>query len=145
MGVNIHDVRVMPITASAVSRRDIDSWPIAGSALGVRVVHCLASAKVQTVGELREWTAKQLVALDHFGVTSRNEVRWFFNWTKKLETNTGTLPSFRAFLREFLNRQEVHVLEQRYGLTDPLFRPQMKRRTLKEIASIARPTLERVT
>jgi hypothetical protein len=37
-------------------------------------------------------------------------------------------------LREFLNSQEVFVIEQHYGLTDPLFRPHMKRRTLQEIA-----------
>ena len=39
-------------------------------------------------------------------------------------------------LEEFLNRQEVFVVEQRFGLTDPLFRPQMRRRTLQEIADM---------
>src|SRR5206468_5818905 len=45
--------------------------------------------------------------------------------------------------REFLNRQELHVIEQRYGLNDPLFRPQMKRRTLAEIAGEMRGGLTR--
>ena len=35
------------------------------------------------------------------------------------------------------------MLEQRYGLTDPLFRPQMKRRTLAQIASEMRGRLTR--
>ena len=48
-------------------------------------------------------------------------------------------------MREFLNSQEVFVIEQRFGLTDPLFRPQMKRRTLQEIARMRiRVTRERV-
>ena len=51
--------------------------------------------------------------------------------------------SLRAFLREFLSRQELQVLEQRYGLVDPLFRPQMKRRTLAEIAGEMRSGLTR--
>ena len=123
------------LVPTKISRREIDAWPINAAGLRARVVHCLEEANVRTVRELREWTDKRLLTLDHFGVTSRDNVRWFFKWTKKLEANDCSLPSFRAFLREFLNRQEVHVLEQRFGLTDPLFRPHMKRRTLSEIAA----------
>ena len=77
---------------------------------------------------------KQLLGLANFGATSLNNVHWFFGWTRRLETGNGQVANFRALLREFLNTQEVFVIEQRYGLTDPLFRPQMKRRTLQEIA-----------
>jgi hypothetical protein len=38
-------------------------------------------------------------------------------------------------LGEFLSGAEQFVVEQRYGLDDPLFRPTMKRRTLAEIAA----------
>ncbi len=132
-----------PPLPTKISRREIDAWPIKTAGLSARVVHCLAQANLQTVGELREWTDKRLLTLVHFGVTSRDNVRWFFKWAGKLEANDCSLPSFRAFLREFLNRQEVHVLEQRFGLTDPLFRPHMKRRTLSEIAAEMRGGLTR--
>lgn len=79
----------------------------------------------------------------HFGVTSRDNVRWFFNWTRQLESGNGELPGLKSFLREFLSRHELHVLEQRYGLTDRLFRPQLKRRTLAEIAHEMRGGLTR--
>ena len=106
-------------------------------------MHCLEREKVRTVGELREWTDRELMALQHFGAMSRDNVRWFFDWARKIEAGKGRAANFRAFLREFLNRQELRVLEQRYGLTDPLFRPQMKRRTLAEIAADMRGGLTR--
>jgi hypothetical protein len=132
-----------PITTSRLTRHDIDAWPIGDSGLSARVVHCLAREKVRTIGDLRDWSDKQLLALEHFGVTSCKNVRWFFNWTEKIEDGDDHIADFRSFLREFLNRQEIHVLEQRYGLTDPLFRPQMKRRTLAEIAVEMRGGLTR--
>src|SRR4029077_12380708 len=81
----------------------------------------------------------------NFGATSLENVHWFFSWTRRLEAGNGQVPTFRALLREFLNSQEVFVIEQRYGLTDPLFRPHMKRRTLQDIARMRiRVTRERV-
>jgi hypothetical protein len=124
-----------PITTPRLTRRNIDSWPVAGSGLSARVVNCLEREGVKTIGQLRGWREKDLLALEHFGVISSENIRWFFNWTRRLEAGNGQLANFRTCLREFLNRQEVHVLEQRYGLTDSQFRPQMKRRTLAEIAN----------
>jgi hypothetical protein len=108
-------------------------------------VHCLDHAGVKTIGELRNWTDERLLALRSFGTSSLRNVHWFLNWTKRLENNDVTLPNFRVLLREFLNRQEMFVIELRYGLADPLFRPQMKRRTLQEIADMrGQVTRERV-
>jgi|SRR5579862_5308955 len=116
------------------TRQAIDDWPVAGSGLSARVVHCLDQMGVKTIGQLRGWNDQQLLNLANFGATSLENVRWFFSWTRRLEAGNGQIPNFRAHLREFLNSQEVFVIEQRYGLTDPLFRPHMKRRTLQEIA-----------
>jgi hypothetical protein len=118
------------------SRSQIDQWPVAGSGLGARVIHCLEHAGVRTVGELRDWNDKRLLCLRNFGTSSLKNVRWFLRWTERLQENDGALPNFRALLREFLDRDEIFVLEERYGLTDPLFRPRMKRRTLQEIANL---------
>ena len=118
------------------SRAQIDQWSVVDSGLSARVVHCLQTVGVRTIGELREWDDTRLLWLRNFGITSCKNVRWFFNWTRRLEAGNGALLHVRALLREFLNRQEVFVIEQRYGLTDPLFRPQMRRRTLQEIAAM---------
>jgi hypothetical protein len=128
-----------------LTRQEIDDWPIAKSGLSARVVHCLEQAVVKNIGQLRSWNDQQLLNLANFGSTSLENVRWFFNWTRRLEAGNGQVPNFRALLREFLNAQEVFVVEQRYGLTDPLFRPHMRRRTLQEIARMhIRVTRERV-
>jgi hypothetical protein len=117
-----------------ITRQMIDNWPVARSGLSARVVHCLDGAGVKNIGQLCGWRDEQLLNLTNFGATSLEDIHWFFNWTRRLEAGNGQVANFRAFLREFLNTQEVFVIEQRYGLTDPLFRPQMKRRTLQEIA-----------
>jgi hypothetical protein len=128
-----------------LTRPAIDAWPVSESGLSARVVHCLDQAGVATIGQLRDWNDKQLLNLTNFGSTSLDNIRWFFGWTRRLEAGNGHIASFRAMLREFLNRQEIFVLEHRYGLMDPLFRPHMKRRTLQEIAQMhIRVTRERV-
>jgi hypothetical protein len=133
------------IEKRARTREEIDQWQVEDSGFSARVLHCLEKAGVHTVGELREWNDKKLLSLRSFGSISLRNVHWFFNWTNRLENNTGELPNFRALLREFLNRQEVFVTEQRFGLTDPLFRPQMRRRTLQAIAEMrGKITRERV-
>src|SRR5260221_9975709 len=118
------------------SRKEIDQWEVARSGLNARVMHCMDKAGVTTVGELRKWKEPQLMALRNFGVGSYKNVRWFFNWTKQLEAGTASLSHFKAVLREFLSRQQIFVIEHRYGLIDPLFRPQMRRKTLQEIANM---------
>jgi hypothetical protein len=127
------------------SRAQIDEWPIISSGLNARVVNCLERAGVETIGDLRAWSDRRLLGLDHFGEVSAKNVHWFFNWAKRLETgNNGVLP-MPALLHELLDPSESHVLEERYGLNDPLFRPLMRRRTLREIAAGMRGlTRERV-
>ena len=127
-----------------LARQTIDDWSVAESGLSARVVHCLQQADVRTIGQLRGWSDKQLLKLTNFGPTSLDDVHWFFGWTRHLEAGDGHLADYRALLREFLNEQEVVVIEERYGLTDPLFRPHMKRPTLQEIAEVRRITRERV-
>ncbi len=127
------------------TRQEIDGWAIPKSGLSARVVHCLGQVGVKTIGELRGWSDQQLLNLTNFGATSLENVRWFFNWSRRLEAGNAELANARVWLREFLNTQEIFVIEQRYGLADPLFRPQMKRRTLQEIARMRiRVTRERV-
>jgi hypothetical protein len=117
-----------------LSRKQIDTWSIEGSGLCARAVNCLTAAGVSDVGGLRGWSEKRLLELRHFGQATLKNVRWFYRWADRLENGNGAIPDFRALLREFLSRDELFVIEQRYGLKDPLFRPHMRRCTLQEVA-----------
>lgn len=128
------------------SRAVIDAWPVAGSGLCARAVNCLRQAGVRTIGELRGWDDAQLLELRHFGAATLKNVRWFFRWAGRLEDGLDHgIPNLHVLLQEFLNRDELRVIEQRYGLADHLFRPHMKRTTLQEIArQLCGVTRERV-
>jgi len=99
-------------------------------------MHCLEKNGVKTIAELRQWPDQRLMGLRNFGVISLDRVQWFFRWAERLEQGRAELPHIQAWLREFLNEQEIFAIEHRYGLKDPLFRPHMRRRTLREIADI---------
>ena len=119
-----------------LTKQQIDDWPVSDSGLCARAVNCLTQAGVRTIGELRQWDDKRLLALPHFGEATLKNVRWFFRWANRLQAGNNTQADFSSLLCEFLGRDELTVIEQRYGLTDPLFRPQMKRRTLQQIAQV---------
>ncbi len=125
-----------PTSSQEKGEETFDRWPIINSGLSPRVVHCLTEAGVETVGEMNTWSDERLMRLRHFGVTSLKNIYWFRRWTKRASSAEFQFPHYRALLQEFLNKSEMFVLEQRYGMTDPLFRPQMRRRTLQEIADL---------
>lgn len=126
-----------------MDRAEIDRWPVPTSGLAARPVTCLTRAGIATVGELRVWTAERLLELPAFGPRSLRNVEWFWSWCERLEAGPAQLPDFGAWLREFLTRRQLQVLEERYGLTDPLFRPWMKRPTLREIGGERRGGITR--
>jgi len=111
-----------------LSRKQVDQWPVREAGLARRVARALHKAGVGTVGELR---ARAGSRIPRCGASAARNIAWFFE-------QTDSAPSFpadlRAWLAKFLTPAEQFVVEQRYGLDDPLFRPQMKRRTLAEIA-----------
>lgn len=125
----------MVVETKLVPREEIDRWPVAKAGFNARVTHCFQKADVRTVGDARRWSDRQLLRLRSFGVGSLENVHTFFRWARRLESGRRPTLHLRALMREFLNEQEVYVIEQRYGLRDPLFRPQMKRRTLQAIAN----------
>lgn len=117
-----------------LSRNQIDQWPVSESGLAGRVVHCLQAAGVTTIGLLRARTAAEQRQIRRFGRAAARNVQWFCDWAERLESGKHLPIDLRMWLGEFLAPTELFTVEQRYGLTDPLFRPQSKRRTLREIA-----------
>src|ERR1043166_4798289 len=84
-----------------LTREAIDDWPIAKSGLNARVVHCLEQTGVKTIGQLRGWDDPQLLNLANFGSTSLENVRWFFNWTHRLEAGNARSPVFACCCGNF--------------------------------------------
>lgn len=84
-----------------LTRQAIDNWPIPKSGLSARVVHCLEQTGVKDIGQLRGWGDQQLLNLTNFGATSLQNVRWFFNWTRRLEPATAKFPLFAGYCGSF--------------------------------------------
>ena len=117
-----------------LSRQEIDQWPVATAGFCARVVHGMEREGVATVGELRQWPDERLLRMRNFGAITLKNVRWFYQWTRRLESGEYHLASYRVFLREFLDRSQVYVLEHRYELHNRLYRPWMRSCTLQQIA-----------
>lgn len=116
-----------------LDRMSIDRWPISSAGFNARVTNALGRAGVGTVGELRQEDAGRLLTLRSFGRRSLENVRWFFQCTDRLEKGELLADTLGEVLKTFLNPQERKVIELRYGLADPLYRPSMKLITLEEI------------
>jgi hypothetical protein len=126
----------MKPTTTGLSRKPpLDEWPVATAGLNIHVVHCLDKSRVQTIGQLRSYYPDRLSTLKNFGRSARQNVVWFFDWIARVETGAGLPDNLPALLREFLNESELLVIENRFGLTDPLYRPQMRPVTLREIGT----------
>jgi len=113
----------------------IHQWPVSEAGLTRRVVRCLQNAGLTTIGQVRALDASQRRRIPRFGPAAARHIRWFFDWTERLETDRLLPADLRAWLDAFLTPVERVVVEQRYGLDDMLFRPQTKRRTFREIAT----------
>jgi hypothetical protein len=128
-----------------MKRQQIDGWPVPTSGLTSRPVTCLTRAGIATIGELRQCADDRLLDLPSFGGRSLENIRWFFGWTNRLESGAELLPDLSAWLKEFLTARQLDVIEQRFGLTDPLFRPWLKQTTLREIgAGLSRERIRQI-
>ncbi len=114
-----------------LSREQIDQWPVTEAGFTRRVVLALHAAGIANVGQLR---ARLGTRIPRCGKSAARNIAWFFERADLNISGTSQPADLRAWLDEFLTTSEVFVVAQRYGLDDPLFRLQMKRQTLREIA-----------
>jgi len=113
-----------------------DSWPIATAGLPNRFARLLQAAGIRTVGELRAHAGDRVPKLGPAGTDAARD------FLARIDTGkcASDLP---ALLGESLAPVERDIVEQRFGLADPLFRPQMKWRTLHAIGQERNLTRER--
>jgi hypothetical protein len=112
------------------NREPIDLWPVAEAGLARRVARSLQANGITTMGELR---ARAGGRIPRCGKSASRHIAWFFALVDRNKTGTPGPSDVRSWLGELLSEPERFVVEQRYGLDDPLFRPTMKRLTLAEI------------
>ena len=99
---------------------------------------CLRRAGILTVGALRRLPDEKLLAIPGLAAGLLQNVHWFCERTRRL---AAAPPDLRAWLDEFLTPLQRTVIENRYGLTDPLFRPGMKPVTLRDVGWELHPCL----
>ena len=116
----------------------IDAWPIVTAGLAFRTAMCLRRAGIRTVGELRRLPDDKLLAVPGLAATLLQNVHWFCDHTQRVNVAPATV---RAWLDDFLTPLQRVVIEHRYGLRDPLFRPGMKPVTLRDVGDELQPRL----
>ena len=116
----------------------IEAWPVVTAGLSFRTAMCLRRGGVRTVGELLRLPDEQLLAIPGLAAGLLRNVHWFCERTRRL---TFPPPDLRAWLDEFLTPLQRAVIEQRSGLTDPLFRPGMKPVPLRTVGWELHPRL----
>ncbi len=132
------------LNVAPVGRETIDSWPVDGSGLPVRVVNSVRPAGVATVGQLRAQTDHDLLALHSLGRISLNHVRSFFKLCAQIEQGKQSFNSIRELLPLFLDGPEMRVITARYGLDLKELNGVRNCATLQEIGDAEHKTRERV-
>ena len=104
------------IKVPAVSRGEIDAWPVKESGLPVRVIHCAEHMRIRTVGELRCIPKARLLAARRFGRRSLVAIDDFFKFCARLEAGRVGFPDLRKTLEYLLSAKSMEILVARYGL-----------------------------
>jgi hypothetical protein len=132
------------ITVQPISRTAIDQWLISDSGLPARVVNSANSAGIRTIGELRNWSDVDLLALKSLGKISLGHIHFFFRICRQIEEGRQRFQNIQEVLDIFLDTAERTVLSARYGLHLPLLKASRNCVTLQEIGTAHQKTRERI-
>jgi hypothetical protein len=131
-------------TVGPISRAEIDAWPVEEAGLPIRVVNCMHSADVTTVGQMRPLSDAELLRIRSLGRISLNHIRSFFRLCDRVERGTMVFHSMQEVLDIFLERSEQFILAARYGLHRQPLEASRQCVTLQEIGNHLNRTRERV-
>lgn len=128
----------------AISREEIDQWPVGESGLPIRVVHCVTAAGARVVGDLRTWPDERLLALRSFGVQSLRSTRYFYKTLRNIEMGDVSFESAAQALAFQLIPVQWQVIDLRYGLHGTESPDTPGTYTLQQIANQRGVTRERI-
>ncbi|HRZ12901.1 MAG TPA: sigma factor-like helix-turn-helix DNA-binding protein [Kiritimatiellia bacterium] len=129
---------------AAISREELDAWPIAEAGLPVRVVNAVREVPVSTVGQLRQLPDPDLLKLRSLGRISLGHIHAFFRICGQIEQGRQRFGTVQEVFALCLDDAERNVLAGRYGLDRDPEKPSRRRMTLQQIADAGHITRERV-
>lgn len=132
------------LQVSPISREVIDLWPIAEAGLPARVINSVGPAGVATVGNLRKWADKDLLALRSLGRISVGHIHSFFRLCNQIEQGKQRFSNIREALSIFLDGPEFKVISARYGFERTEMVASRDWATLQEIGNAEHKTRERI-
>lgn len=132
------------LQVSPISREAIDLWPVAEAGLPARVVNSVGPAGVVTIGDLRKWADKELLALRSLGRISVGHIHSFFRLCNQIEQGKQRFSNVREVLSIFLDGPEFKVISARYGFDRPEMVASRDWATLQEIGNAEHKTRERI-
>lgn len=129
---------------AAISREELDAWPLAEAGLPVRVVNAVREVPVQSVGQLRQLPDSELLKLRSLGRISLGHVHSFLRLCGQIEQGRQRFGTIQEVFALCLDDAERNVLAGRYGLDRDPEKPARRRMTLQQIADMEHITRERV-
>lgn len=127
-----------------IARERIDAWTIRESGLPTRVVNGSRIARMATIGDLRQKTSEELIAMRAIGRISVRDITHFFDLCHRIELGTLVFLTIREVFDLFLDREEIDILSRRYGLLRTDYNASSNFMTLQEIGNELQLTRERI-
>jgi len=127
-----------------ISRERIDAWTIRESGLPTRVVNGSRLARIETIGQLRQKSSEELIALRAIGRISVRDIQRFFDLCKRIEDGTLVFLTIQEVFDLFMDREEMDILARRYGLMRTDLKVSRNFMTLQEIGNELQLTRERI-
>lgn len=128
----------------AVSREEIDQWPVEEAGLPTRVINSVHSANVHTIGQLRHWTDADLLRLRSLGKVSLDQINYFYKLCNRVEKALQRFNSIHEVLDIFLDVPQLNVISARYGFYQQELVADRNWVTLQEIGNRENKTRERI-
>lgn len=132
------------ITVATVPREEVDAWTIEESGLSVRIFNSCRKQGWRTVGELRNRTSAELLAIRSLGRISVKEIQRFFATCDAIARGQKQFATLGELLELFLDQDEREVLTARYGLQRIDLAASRNYLTLQRIGNETSRTRERV-
>jgi len=132
------------IDVKAISRQEIDAWPLEEAGIPIRLLTAALREKYVRIADLRPLTNEKLLKIRGIGASTLREWRAYLRMAADFERGLLRFSDVREILNFFLEKPEMQVLIQRYGLLQEEDRIERSFLTLQQIGTAAGLTRERV-
>ncbi|MDZ4199241.1 MAG: sigma factor-like helix-turn-helix DNA-binding protein [Kiritimatiellia bacterium] len=132
------------ISVKAVSRANIDAWPLKEAGIPVRMLTGCSRLGYETIGKIRLLRDDRILSMRGVGVTTLQEWREYLDLIGRLERGDLQFGHIRDVFNRFLDEASRDVLIRRYGLLRQDGQLSKRYHTLQDIGDELNVTRERV-